>query len=223
MPILQRIEKSTLVATGLLLGALMPVSATAQSGSATPCSTLTPATESTTDCVIDVNGFVLDFEYADEATPTRVTVTQTDRYGEQLSEVERHDIRDAHFPPTAREITGDGRMDIMLPLFAEGSNTTFKIYQPDAEGTFFASGEITATSPDAVRGVGGLTIAVTQERTGVARETAFAPDDWHGFEMVYVLEHDSVQQNCTLVEEGELAAYGLSAGEIVADCMAQPW
>ena len=223
MPLLHLSKKSTFLAAVFMLCALLPVRGVAQSGSETPCGTLAPTAASTTDCMIDVDGFVLNFDYADDTNPTRVTVTQTDRYGEQLSEVERHDIRDALFPPTARDITGDGRADVMLPLFADGDNTTFKIYQPDAEGTFFASGEITAASPEAVRGVDGLTIAVTQEGPDVARETAFAPDNWHGFDIVYVLEIDSDQKNCTLVEENDLASRGFSAEGIVADCMARSW
>lgn len=211
------------ITTGLLLCALAPTGVRAQPEAETPCSALPPAEEATGDCVIDVNGFLMHFKYAEEDTPTRVTVTQTDRYGDQLSEIEKYDVREALWPPVAREITGDGRMDVLLPLFVEDGNTTFKVYQPDAEGTLFASGEISAIGPEAVRGVDGLTIAVTSAGPDILRETAFAPDEWDGFDMVYVLEADATRQICSLVEENDLSSFGLSPEEIVANCEARSW
>ena len=178
-----------------------------------------------TDCALRVDDqrFVyLDFLTDEDGYASQMVLTQHSFAGDLLARSEPIDLEPVYGSSALRDLDGDGMAELLIPLFAGNVNTVFAVWRQDAAGLFAPAGDLSSYSIDSLEARGGLIIAPSRGSAVTYYETAwrFGPD---GLESIYELEMNYDSRTCRMTDESGLAAVGLDAAALIAECQARDW
>ncbi len=110
----------------------------------------------------------------------------------------------------------------LMPLFSGNVNTVFSVWHQDDSGLFAAIGELSGYGIDSFEARNGLVIAPSRGNA-VTHYQAASRIGASGLEPVYEIEINYEQRTCQLTYSTGLAAAGLDAATLIADCEARDW
>ncbi|SHI82469.1 hypothetical protein [Wenxinia saemankumensis] len=216
------IRARALVALAALVPlAAFPVAAGAQEGEtaeAPACDTLAMG-QGRQDCTLRTEERVLGFAYDEDS----VEITQTDGEGVPAGEPILIETDDAANHPLLRDLSGDGRPELLVPTGSGMVNVTYAVLTATPEGAYAPVGQLTSVGANSIelKPDGSL---VTYERDTAAAhvETAHV---WTatGLATAWALHVDLAERDCTLLEGAQPELTGTTAEAIISECEAQEW
>ncbi|WP_339747201.1 hypothetical protein [uncultured Maricaulis sp.] len=176
-----------------------------------------------TDCALLFDeDHLLFFDYASTSRGTRLTVNLNTLEGQEVQSFGPITIEDAMASPALRDINGDDREELFIPLLTGNVNTLWSVWQQDDEGLFQRVGELSGFGVDAFDVRDGLVITRSRGDAATSYETA-SRLTVDGLGTVYELLIDHAAHDCRLLDQSGMAAMRLSATAVVAACKAQDW
>jgi hypothetical protein len=172
-----------------------------------------------TDCVLRVdNERFLSFDYTPADYGHTLVFTLFSFGGDALQVSEAVEVEHVYSAPELRDINGDGRAELFVPLLTGNVNTLSAVWQQNDDHLFQPAGELSGY--DEIRGALIVVTARSNAATYVERGVTLGPD---GFAEVYEMEINYADRSCTMLVETGLDALKLSAEQLVADCEARDW
>lgn len=176
-----------------------------------------------TDCALLFDeDHLLFFDYASTPRGTRLTVNLNTLEGQEVQSFGPITIEGVMASPALRDINGDEREELFIPLLTGNVNTLWSVWQQDDEGLFQRAGELSGFGVDAFEVRDGLVITRSRGDAATSYETA-SRLTVDGLGTVYELLIDHAAHDCRLLDQSGLAAMRLTATDVVAACKAQDW
>jgi len=177
------------------------------------------------DCALRINDqrFVyLDYLTDEDGYASQVVLTQHSFAGELLATSAPIDVEPVYGVAGLRDLDGDGAAELLIPLFSGNVNTVFSVWHQDDTGLFAPVGELSSYGIDSFEARNGLVIAPSRG-SAVTHYRAASRIGAGGLEAVYEIEIDYEHRTCQLTYSAGLAAAGLDAATLIADCEARDW
>jgi hypothetical protein len=172
-----------------------------------------------TDCVLRVNDErFLNFAYSPAEYGHTLVFSLFSFAGETLQVSETVEIGNVYSTPELRDINGDGRDELFVPLMTGNVNTLSAVWQQDDDGWFRPAGELSGY--DEIRGSLIVVTSRSNAATYVERAVTLGPD---GFAEIYEMEINYAARRCTILHATGLDDLKLSAEQLVADCEVRDW
>ncbi len=176
-----------------------------------------------TDCALLFDeDHLLFFDYAATPRGTRLTVNLNTLEGQEVQSFGPIAIDGAMASPALRDINGDERAELFIPLMTGNVNTLWSVWQQGDEGLFQRAGELSGFDVEAFEIRDGLVITRSRGDAATSYETA-SRLTVDGLGTVYELLVDHAARDCRLLDQSGLAATPLTAAGVVAACKAQDW
>ncbi|WP_417483690.1 hypothetical protein [Maricaulis salignorans] len=178
-----------------------------------------------TDCALRVDDqrfLYLDYLTDDDGYASQLVLSQHRFAGTTLATSEPIDVEPVYGVAGLRDLDGDGAAELLIPLFSGNVNTVFSVWHQDETGLFAPVGELSGYGIDSFEARNGLVIAPSRGNA-VTHYQAASRIGASGLEAVYEIEIDYEQRTCQLTYSTDLAAAGLDAASLIADCEARDW
>ena len=176
------------------------------------------------DCALEGGPGVLFFDYeTDEYGAGTMTLIQTTYEGGERITSDPVVIEGVSAQaPGFRDINLDGVEDLFIPVSEGMVNTTFAVWQQDADAVYQPSGYISGFGIDGFENKGELIISAERINAAQYAETAQLLDQ-DGFVQVYEMLVDYAEQSCTIADTDGIDAQGLNEDALIADCEDREW
>ncbi|WP_417492402.1 hypothetical protein [Maricaulis sp.] len=176
-----------------------------------------------TDCALVLGeDHLIFFQYAPSSQGSRLMVNLNTLEGQEVQSVGPITIEGTMASPALRDINDDEREELFIPLLTGNVNTLYSVWQQDDEGLFHRAGELSGFDIDGFELRNGLVITHSRGDAATSYETGsrLTPD---GLGTVYEMLIDYAARDCRLLDQGGLAAMGLSAQAVIAACESREW
>ena len=177
------------------------------------------------DCALEGGPGVLFFDYeANEYGEGALTVIQTTFEGGERIVSDPITIEGVRAQaPGLRDINLDGVPDLFIPISEGMVNTTFFVWQQNADAVYEPSGWIDGSTIEGFVTVDdGLIVGSVRENAAAFIESAYVIDI-DGFIHIYDMYVDYAEQSCTIIDPDGIVARGLNEEVLVADCQERQW
>lgn len=186
------------------------------------CDELAPAAAPTNCALLLGEDHLLFFEYAAAAQGHRLSVNLNTLEGQEVQSFGPVLVFGPDYRPAQRDIDGDEREELFIPLQSGNGNTLFGVWHQDEEGYFHRAGELSGVDVDAIELRDGLVISHSRGSAVTSYETASRLVGG-GLASVYELEINQAARSCQMIDSSGLAAARLNADEILAACQGRDW
>jgi hypothetical protein len=173
------------------------------------------------DCVLILgNRGYLMFSYDSSADGHLLTVGQHSFDGETEVYSAPILVEGTYLAPALRDINGDAREELFIPLLTGNVNTLFSVWQQNEDGIYHPTGELSGFAVEFYDIRDGFIISSSRGNAYTHYETALhlGPD---GFTTIYELEINYHTEACTVTASVNLADYDLTEREITGKCAAR--
>ena len=173
------------------------------------------------DCVLMLGeqGF-LTFSYMQTDDGHDLTVGQHSFDGQLQVYADPLSVDGVYSAPALRDINGDDREELFIPVLTGNVNTRFSVWQQDENGIYRAVAELSGYGVEFYDVRDGFIITSSRGNAYTHFETALhlGPD---GFATIYELEINYSTEVCSLNTSSDLEQYDLSEDVIVGKCAAR--
>lgn len=211
------------LAMAIVFGGLQPtvLAQTEERGGDVYCNEFETGEGGAEDCVLMLGeqGF-LTFSYAHNADGHPVTIGQHSFDGETQIYSEPVIVENTYLAPALRDINGDDRPELFIPLLTGNVNTLFAVWQQDENGIYQPAGQISGFAVEFYDIRDGFIIASSRGNAYTHFESALhlGPD---GFTTIYELEINYQTEICSVNASADLGDYDLTEDEITGKCAAR--